>query len=233
MKLYKVIKDWATAEEVKYENGREVSLLVIGEYAPKEYIIVDIYSDILDDLVNNPSDYDIRISPGKEPIMTVLRDNDIVFINKETAFLKQEVRNALKEISSGILFNAYVEIRKNMCNKNKLSSAFQILEGMLNQATQKNLNQALISSVLKEYLEAAFYPTDKESKEYIRAMSYDDILKLILEIRSCQLTENLNVISDEYIREFVGDNPSKLNEIKKTLNLELEYRVFMGQLIEI
>ena len=64
-------------------------------------------------------------------------------------------------------------------------------------------------------------------------MSYDDILKLILEIRSCQLTENLNVITDEYIREFVGDNPSKLNEIKKTLNLELEYRVFMGQLIEI
>jgi len=233
VKLYKIVKDWAKAEEVKYENGRELSLLVIGEYAAEKYIIVDIYSDILDDLVNNQSDYDIRISPGKEPIMTVLRDNDIVFINKETALLKNEVSDALNEISPEILFNAYVEIRKNMCNKNKLSNSFQILDGMLNQATNRTLNQAFIGSVLKEYLETAFYPTDKESKEYLRAMSYDDILKLILEIKSCQLTENLDVITDEYIKEFVGGNSSKLNEIKKSLNLELEYRVFMGQLIEL
>ena len=233
MKLYKVVKDWAKAEEVKYEDGREVSLLVIGEYDKEDYIIVDIYSDILGDILDNQSEYDIRIAPGKEPMMTVLRDNDIVFINKDTAILKREVNKAIKEISPGILFNAYVEVRNNMGNKNKLSNAFQILEGMLNQATGKALNHAFIGSVLKEYLETEFYPTDKESKEYLRAMDYDDILKLILEIKSCQLTENLDSITDEYIREFVGDNPSKLNEIKKSINLELEYRVFAGQLIEI
>jgi len=187
----------------------------------------------LEDLLENQSDYSIRIAPGKEPMMTVLRDNDIVFINKESAILKRETSKALKEISPGILFNAYVEVRNNMGNKNKLSNAFQILEGMLNQTTGKALNQAFISSVLKEYLETEFYPTDKESKEYLRAMSYEDILKLILEIKNCQLTDNLDLLSDEYIREFVGDNSSKLNEIKKSLNLELEYRVFTGQLIEI
>ncbi len=232
MKLYKVVKDWARADEVKYEDGREVSLLIIGEYAKDEYIVIDIYTDILEDLLENQSDYSIRIAPGKEPMMTVLRDNDIVFINKESAILKRETSKALKEISPGILFNAYVEVRNNMGNKNKLSNAFQILEGMLNQTTGKALNQAFISSVLKEYLETEFYPTDKESKEYLRAMSYEDILKLILEIKNCQLTDNLDLLSDEYIREFVGDNSSKLNEIKKSLNLELEYRVFTGQLIE-
>ena len=182
--------------------------------------------------MDNFSDYDIRISPSKEPLMVILRDNDVVYINKEAYAAKKEVSEVLKDISPTILFNAYIEARNNIGNKAKLSNAFQILEGMVNQAVGKNVNPTLIKAALKDALESEFYPTDKESKEYLRAMGYDDILKLILDLRACQMTNSVDAISDDYIREFVSENPSKLNEIRKSLNLELEYRVFTGQLKE-
>lgn len=233
MKLYKVGKDWAKVLETSQdESGREIAKLIIGEYAPEDYIIIDIYNDILEDVMDNFSDYDIRISPSKEPLMVILRDNDVVYINKEAYAAKKEVSEVLKDISPTILFNAYIEARNNIGNKAKLSNAFQILEGMVNQAVGKNVNPTLIKAALKDALESEFYPTDKESKEYLRAMGYDDILKLILDLRACQMTDSVDAISDDYIREFVSENPSKLNEIRKSLNLELEYRVFTGQLKE-
>lgn len=233
MKLYKTVSGWAKGEDVKHEDGREITLLVIGEYGPEDYVVVDIYSDILKDIMLNQSEYNIIPAPNKEPVMTVMRDGDIVFINKEAALLKREVGRALKEISPNILFNAYVEARNNMGNRAKLSNAFMILEGMIGQAIGKSINPAFLKAVLKENLETQFYPTDKESKEYLRAMGYDDILKLILELKVCQLEDRTDCITDEYIQEFIAENPSnKLNEIRKSLDLELEYRVFTGQLKE-
>lgn len=230
MKLYKTVKEWMLGDEKKQEDGREVSILLLGERADKSYVMTDIYTDILNDILENQSEYDIRIAPGKEPIMVVSRENDVVFINKDSAILKNEVSDALKGISPDIKFNAYVEARNNIGNRGKLSNSFQILESMVNHAVGKDINPELIKATLKEDLELEFYPTDKESKEYLRAMGYEDILKLILELKKCQMTDSLDAITDDYIKEFVGDNTTKLNEIRKSLNLELEYRVFTGQL---
>lgn len=248
MKIYEVIKNWATGEETEQdENGREISKLVIGEYSSEEaarfgtgYIVVDIYTDILDEILKNHNSYMIKVFPGNMPILTVTGTNGIVTYSSQITSLKEAVLEYYKDIPQNILFAAYEDIRQNLNNGRKklLTNDFVILECMVNKGLSSALKEEVkvapdfISNTLIEYLEGEIFNTgETDIKEYIRALDIKGLLGIVIDINSSKYSKEDFVSSDEFIEEYFKANPS-VEELENIVGLELEYRLFSGKIVE-
>lgn len=192
IRTYKIIKGWNIHgdSEAIPNSKRKICHVVIGE-TDKDYIIEDMYEDIVQSICSSPNAYNISVKIGRDPQIIVLRDGKIVLHNPTTREHISYVREKLKDIPLKTLMNAYGEMRFNDEFPKKLSDSTMAVVAMINEDKNTFYTASFVYSVLREYVkETIFDMGDNEYAEEIQTLDYTELLELSTSIMGFKATKD-------------------------------------------
>lgn len=238
IKIYK-IKNWKMGSELEQgKNGRSIAKLILGEiYEGKDiidYIIEDIYKDLLDDIYNNPRNYEVVIKLNMVPQLTVIYDGLLISHNDNINDYIDTIKETLTNIQNEYVLDAYLEMRLNMNGKNKLKESTDMLAAMIRKTSGFNYSIPFIRTAICQIIEDKFFNTrNNELKEWIRSLSYQDLVEYTNELIRYKMTNSIkNEFLFEYINNSAKDPKRILKDFENILSQELILRLHKGLLAE-
>lgn len=237
--IYSYVTGWckgADSEEVT-GDGRTTVTLVLGEYksqgVTQDYIGETIYENVLNDIMRNPKDYEIKVQVGVTPQLIVISNGMLVLHNEEIAQHRKELLDTLKQIDAETINDAYLELRLNMNGKTKLGAATNILAGKIEKIGGRRYSNVFIRAVINTMVEDQFYSTeDNEMKEWMRSLDYEDLVSLsnsLIRFKSDQ------TIEDEMLRTLCEESgkepPQFMKGVEIVLGQELVLRLYKGTIM--
>lgn len=236
--IYKYIKEWckgADSQEVA-ADGRTMVSLVLGEYrcngTTQDYIVEPIYENVLEDIISNAKNYEIKVQLNVIPQLTVIANGFIVQHNDAVAGYIRELQDVLKQIDDETIMDAYLELRLNMNGKSKLNAATDILMAKIEKISGKKYCSLFVRAVINTVIEHRFFSTeDNELKEWLRSLDYVDLVGITNVLLRYKLDQ---VISDEMLMQLCQESRKETAQFMKgveiVLGQELILRLFKGVL---
>ena len=237
VKIYKPIKEWKLGDiESRDPSDIILSTLILGEYQQKgktlSYITTEIYKQILEAVVANPEQYKITINLGMLPILTISCGGQLVIYNHHVKEQFHQLKNILSTISKVEIFDSFKEMRFNMDGKGKLGTATQFLMAKINKEASRNFDAPFspifVREAISSVLEEEFIPATDECAEYLRSLSYKELLAHTFEVVSYQWKKT---VTEEYLLEIIEqaeDKEKAMYDFYQKINDELLLRFLKG-----
>lgn len=229
IKTYKAIKGWGIQDEAQPIPGTERKLhhVIIGE-TDENYILEDMYEDIVHSLSTEPNAYQVNVKVGREPQVMILREGRIILHNPTTKNHIEYVRKQLQAIPKKTLLNACLEMRINDEIPKKLSDSTMAVVAMVNEEENTFYTASFIYCILKDYIADTYFTTNEHPfAEELRLMEYSELLEISYEcIRYQELKESNHPLIKEYFDDLT-DNSS----FERYIQEEILYRFLSGNIV--
>lgn len=235
--IYKIRSEWKLGDITeKDSNGREIVKLIIGDISigreVQEYFIEDIYRDILDEVMQNVSMYDVTERIGTVPQVVIESNGVLVLHNPNVQNYLEEVKKALKTIDSSYIYDAYIELRLNMNGKSKLQEATTILVNMIRHSTGVQYATPFIRTAIIQNIEEQYFSIqNSDLKNWFRSLSYEELVESSIEIMRLKATKSTK---DQFLLECISESEDhkaiSVKDIENAFGKELFYRLMNGTL---
>lgn len=235
--IYKIRSEWKLGDITeKDSNGREIVKLIIGDISigreVQEYFIEDIYRDILDEVIQNVSMYDVTERIGTVPQVVIESNGVLILHNPNVQNYLEEVKKALKTIDSSYIYDAYIELRLNMNGKSKLQEATTILVNMIRHSTGVQYATPFIRTAIIQNIEEQYFSIqNSDLKNWFRSLSYEELVESSIEIMRLKATKSTK---DQFLLECISESEDhkaiSVKDIENAFGKELFYRLMNGTL---
>lgn len=235
--IYKIRSEWKLGDITEKDpNGREIVKLIIGDISigreVQEYFIEDIYRDILDEVMQNVSMYDVTERIGTVPQVVIESNGVLVLHNPSVQNYLEEVKEALKTIDSSYIYDAYIELRLNMNGKSKLQEATTILVNMIRHSTGVQYATPFIRTAIIQNIEEQYFSIqNSDLKNWFRSLSYEELVESSIEIMRLKATKSTK---DQFLLECISESENhkaiSVKDIESAFGKELFYRLMNGTL---
>lgn len=235
--IYKIRSEWKLGDiSEKDPTGREIVKLIIGDISCgkeiQEYLIEDIYKDVLNDVIQNTAMYDVTERIGTVPQVVIESNGILIMHNPNVSAYLKEVKETLKKIDANYIYDAYIELRLNMNGKSKLQEATTILVNMIRHTTGVQYATPFIRTAIIQNIEEQYFSIkDSDLRNWFRSLSYEELVESANEIMRLKVTKNTK---DEFLRDCsIGSEEHKaipIRDIENAFGKELFYRLLNGTL---
>ena len=235
--IYRMRSEWKLGDISERDtNGREIVKLIIGDISVgkqiQEYFIEDIYSDVLDEVMQNTSLYDVTERIGTVPQVVIESNGTLIMHNPNVPKYLQEVKSALKCIDENYIYDAYIELRLNMNGKSKLQESTNILVNMIRHSTGVQYATPFIRTAIIQNIEEQYFSIkESDLRNWFRSLSYEELVQIAKEIMRLKATKSTK---DEFLQECISESedhkPIPIKDIENTFGKELLFRLINGTL---
>lgn len=237
--LYKQYTEWKCARGEKMdENNRPMKTVVFGDNGKDEsgnviYLVEDMYSDLLDEVIEDHTGYQTFIDEQCTPKITMVKDGKLCITNNMSLTYKKKLFQYLGNIDKSVLARSYGEIVENRGNKKKLGPNFTAVIANVNVETAKDNMKFSTKYVLWgiiEYCEQSLFKVSSDLEESLRIADTEDLRNLMKDIYESQLTGN--PLNSEFLAACLEEedyNKLKLTTVRDRFRKELEYRFYIGE----
>lgn len=234
LKIYKPFIEWKQGDEqflYKDEEGNKYIIvkLVIGEitenYQVIDYIIEDIYKNVLDTIMKNKYKYKVDVKINQIPQLIITCDGYLLLHNPKIKKLHDDVYECLSKLEPKDIMDAYYELRLNMNALGKLGPATEYLLVQIRRYTGENISSSFARELIHKYIENTFFSVEEDDiKTYIRTLDYEDLLYYMKQI----LYHKFDIpMEDEYLTSL----PQNLfKNVESIIKDELLLRFVKGDL---
>lgn len=242
IKIYKTISGWKIGSEMEKDatSNRKIAKLVLGEIRNgqdlENYIVEDIYKDLLDSIADNPHDYDISVKINMTPQLIITYDGVLIPHNSHIKKHLEDIVHVLENIPISYIMDAYLEMRLNMNGKSKLKESSNMITAMIQKESGKNYAVPFLRTAICQRVENKFFNTeDDEWKDFIRSLSYEELVIYTNEIVRYKYTGEVTIdVLDEHLSLSHDSNNTIqfMNSLENIIEKELLFRLYKGTLKE-
>lgn len=228
-------KDWKCIKSITdiepLPNGRLIIPVAVGERTldsgEQEYIIEDMYADVLSEVYSEESSYTTMIDLHRYPAITLLYNGTLAIHNEKIKKDIENVTNIINSIDQTLMLQAFYELRLNAECLEKLGSRAKFFISLIHEQTPVKYSNSFIYAVLAKIIAEKYNNTPSEAADIIHDLSYKELLQAVCGVVEHKVTHNCTT---EPIQIMVGSMRLPYKEVERNIMQELLFRLANGQI---